>query len=437
MLNRSLYIFASKMLGFGVRFLVPYFLVRILTKADFGSYRQFFLLEVLFATIFQMGINQGLYYFVPRDEKNAGAYFINSLGLNIAVFCLAFSGAYFVADELSVQLNMSILSDHFGMLALFTVLLMLSVANDCYLLALRRVKQAAVLDITGQVILTGGTILSAYLWQDLSLIFRTLVIGKLIHLVLGLWYTHFRVNGFHAQHYFLGLRGQVRYGIMLGIGGTLWTLLLRLHDLFVSRYYGPETYAVYSAGVIPVPILVIYMNSLAAVALGQFSLMEKEGDWEGIRELWKKIQVSMYGIALPVMLGLLIISKPIVLFLYTDAYAEAVTIFRINTLFNLNVLFNATLILRAMSRNDIIIRWHTIVLIAAPMMLWAGMSVAGPAGIISAHVVLTVVGRFILLVLLNKKSPGGLIYTPRPADVLEFYRQGFSKVGRWLNQLNA
>ena len=73
MLNRSLIIFASKLIGYCIRLILPVILVRIMTVADFGAYRQFFLIEMYVVTLFQFGINQALYYFVPRDERNAGA----------------------------------------------------------------------------------------------------------------------------------------------------------------------------------------------------------------------------------------------------------------------------------------------------------------------------------------------------------------------------
>lgn len=425
MLNRSLYIFASRLLGFAVRVIVPYFLVRTLTKADFGAYRQFFLLEVMFATVFQIGINQGLYYFIPRDEKNAGAYFLNSLLLNLAVFGLAFCGASLFAERLSHELNMPILGRYFWQLAAFTLVLMLAVANDCYLLARKRVREAALLDILGQVLLSGGTVLAAYVWGDLRSILTTLIVAKAVHLVIGVAYTHFGLRGFSSVQYRFGVRQQLRYGLMLGLGGTFWTLMLRMHDLVVSRYYGTEAYAVYSAGVTPVPLVEMYMYSLASVSLGEFARLEKEGDWPAIRDLWRRIQAGVYGIALPFMVLLLLVSEPLVLFLFTQEYADAVGIFRINVLVNLNTLFNATLILRAMNRNDVILRWHLILLAAAPPLLWLGMRAGGTLGIIGTHVALVTLGRLVLLRLLNGVSGGGLVYVPHPREILAFYRDSW------------
>jgi hypothetical protein len=38
MLNRSLYLFTARMAGYAVRLVLSYFLVRLMTVADFGAY---------------------------------------------------------------------------------------------------------------------------------------------------------------------------------------------------------------------------------------------------------------------------------------------------------------------------------------------------------------------------------------------------------------
>lgn len=432
MLSRSLYIFASKMLGFTFRILVPYALTRMLTQADYGEYRQFFLLEVLFATMFQLGINQGLYYFIPRDEEHAGSYFINGLLLNVVFFGSAFLGAYVFLDELTGFLKMELLKTYFLELAAYTTILMLCVANDCYLLARGKVKQAAVIDILGQFLASAGTVVVAWMTRDLTMILRFLVVSRSLQLLVAVAYTHFGLHGFRSRRYFFGLREQVRYGVMLGVGGAVWTILLRVHDFIFNRYYSTEAYAVYSAGCTQVPVVEIYMQAIAAVALGQFAAMDKKGDKEGIQRLWRSIQTSIYGTAVPTVVVLILAADLIVGFLFPPEYQSAVTIFRINSLVYLNVLFNATLILRAMDRVDIILKWHLLLLVTAPVIEWLGMRYAGPVGIISAHVTLVVLGRLVLLFLLNRTVGGGLIYVARPREVWTFYGESLAKGRAWL-----
>jgi O-antigen/teichoic acid export membrane protein len=427
-INQSLYIFGSKLLGYAVRLVLPYFLVRLLTVADFGAYRQFFLLEVYIATLFQLGINQALYYFIPRDVKNAGAYFLNSVLMNIVVFSVAFVVIGAVADPLSRWLNMDILRDAFWPLVGYVLILMLAVACDCYLMARQKVKAAAFFEIGGQLLASIVSVAAAFVTRRLDAILLGLVVARAVQLVAMIAYIHWRLHGFRAERYFTGLSEQIRYGVVLGAAGTLSTMLVRLHEFFVSRYYGTEAYAVYSAGCTELPLIQMFTQSVAVVALGQFATMEKAGDWEGINRLWRRVLTSSYAVALPVVAAMLLVAKPLILFMFTDTYAAAVPIFQANAILKLGLIFNATLVLRAMSRNDISIWSNAVTLLVAPFVLYGGMKAGGMLGIIWAQVFLSIGGRLVGNILMNRITPVWLPYVVGWSDLAAFYVESWTKV---------
>lgn len=425
MLNQSLYIFASKITGYGIRLVLPYFLVRTLSVGDFGSYRQFFLLEMYISGLFQFGLNQALYYFIPRDQKNAGAYFLNSIVMNILVFGIAFAAIGAASGPLSRWLNIAILHDAFWKLAAYVVLLILGIACDAYLTARRHVKAAAVFEISGQVLVTVVSLVAALVTRRLDAILVGLVIARGLQLIAMLSYIHWRLHGFRAEHYFFGIREQVRYGVMLGAAGTLVTPLMRLHEFFVSRYFGTEAYAVYSAGCTELPVIQMFTQAVALVALSQFAVLEREKDWEGIRQLWRRVLTSSYAVALPFVLVLLLVSKPLIMFMFTDTYADAVSIFRVNTLLKLGLIFNSTLVLRAMNRNDVTIWINAAALALSPLLLFTGMKLGGMFGIIVAQAVVIVGSRLAGNLFLNRIIPVHLEYTVGWKDLMNFYREAW------------
>ncbi|MFT5314499.1 MAG: O-antigen/teichoic acid export membrane protein, partial [Candidatus Krumholzibacteriia bacterium] len=248
MLGNSAYLFLAKTLGYGIRILLPVFLVRILTKADFGAYNQFFLIEIMFKTVFQMGVNQSQFFFVPRDLRNAGSYFINSLMLNVGLFVVAYSIIGGFRGEVADFLGMEILRELFWPLAIYSLLMMLNVTAETYLVARKLFIQSAVFDILRQVLASAATLAAAYITRDLESIIQALVWSRAVSLVGVLLYIHLKHNGFQSEKYFFGLGKQVKYGLMLGMAGMLWTFLMRMNELTVSRFYDIETYAVYAAG---------------------------------------------------------------------------------------------------------------------------------------------------------------------------------------------
>lgn len=428
MLNSSLYIFASKLAGYGIRLALPFFLIRLLSVSDFGSYRQFFLLETYIGALFQLGLNQALYYLIPRDLRNAGAYFLNSVLMNLIVLTVAFLVIGLAVGPLSAALNMEVLRESFWALAAYVVVLMLAVGCDCYLTARQSIKAAAAFEIGGQIAISATSVLVAYSTQDLQSVLWSIVAGRTLQSLSMIAFIHWRLRGFSSERYFFGIREQLRYSIVLGAGGTLITMLMRLHEFVVSRFYGPEGYAVYSAGCTEMPIIQLFTQSVAVVALGQFAVLEQRNDWAGIRQLWSRVLTSSYAVALPVTLVLVLAAKPLVIFMCTDVYADAVPIFRVNTLVKLGLVFNYTLVLRAMNRNDITMWIHIVALVLAPLLLYAGMMMGGMVGIIAVQAVLMIGTRLVGTFLMNRITPAPLPYFVPPVSILAFYLEGIGKV---------
>ncbi len=428
MLKKSMTMYMAKMVGYGFRLVLPFFLVRILTQSDFGAYRQFFLIEMMVALIFQLGVNQALYFFIPRNEKNAGAYFVNSLILNVVIFGAVFTGIYFLSSQLSAALNMPLIQDHFWKLMIFTMSLMLMASADCYMTARQWVKQSAIFQIVVQVNVSAIILVVAFVTRSLDAIFVGMACVGVLNFLLMISFIHFKKQGFQSEKYFFGLKEQVSHGLLLGAGGALWVIQTKIHELFVSRYFGQEIFAIYSAGCTQIPIVDFYLLSVAVVSLGKFAYMEKEGDWQGIQDLWKEILISLYALAIPGVIILLIVSKPLVILMFTADYADAIVIFRINTLIKLSMLWNSQLVLRAMGRNDVVLYVSLGVLALTLPILFAGMRLWGLTGIILGQLILMFISRLGLQFAHNRITHHGLPYIVPVKDVIEFYKVNGSKV---------
>ena len=438
MLSKSIYLFISQALGFGIRIILPIFLVRLLTRAEYGAYSQFFLLEVLIQTIFQMGVIQSLYYFVPRDEKNAGGYLLNSLVLNILIFTVGYTLVWFFRAQVAEQMGMDIIYQFFWYLSSYSLLMILNVCLVSYMSARQEILSASVLTILREVIASIATLIAAFAFRTLEAIFLALVLARALTLVVGFLYIHLKLKGFASERYFFGIREQVRYGLVLGIGGTIGTLCLRFHELTASRYYPDEIYAIYAAGMKQIPILQFLSQSLAAVALGQFAKLVKDEDWDGVRRLWDRVLGTMYGVGIPLVVVFLVISRPLILVMFTPEYADAISIFRINTLSTLALVLNATLVLRAMDRNDVTLKINIALLAVLPFSLYGGMKAGSLDGIIWVHVVTLLASKVASQIYLNRLSPVYLPYVASRASLAGFYREswhkGLSLTGKFLRR---
>jgi O-antigen/teichoic acid export membrane protein len=427
MVGRSLYVFSAKMVGYAIRLTMPIALVRLLTKAEFGGYRQFFLIETLIAMIFAFGVNQALYYFIPRDRKNAGSYYLNCLLLNVATFGTAFIVVSFVRQPVSEFLKMPVLAEQFWQVSLYTTMIMLIVATDSYLLARQKVRQSAFFEIGGQILTSAVTLAAAFATRRLDLILTAIAVARAGQALIMLGYVHWGLHGFAATRYFFDIWPQIRYGLVLGFAGTLFTLLLRMHEVVVSSRFGPEVYAVYSAGCTHIPFLNFYLQGIAAVSLGRFAELVKHGDTDGIRRLWNEIMVSLFSVAVPITLFLVAIAEPLIVVMFTERYADAVSIFRVHALMRFALVWNASLVLRALGRNDILLYINIAALILGVPILLVGISAFGLIGAIASEFLLVLLARVAGLVILNRISGLGLQYGILPRDALGFYLKVWRK----------
>src|SRR5262245_1104010 len=89
----------GRSLGFGAAFAIPIVLSRVLDQAEFGTYKQLFLIYATLFGIAQLGMAESLYYFIPRDAARAGRHVANAVattaaaGVACLILLLAVSGA--------------------------------------------------------------------------------------------------------------------------------------------------------------------------------------------------------------------------------------------------------------------------------------------------------------------------------------------------------
>jgi len=422
MIGRSLLLFVAKLTGYALRLVLPYFLVRLLVVADFGAYRQFFLVDSTVKLLFQFGVAQSLYYFVPRDEKNASAYLLNAIALNIAVFGTVYLLGYLARDWVIDRFNMPFLREHYAVLACYTIVVMINLCLEAYLTARNLVRQAALFAVIGQVLVTAVTLAAAMVTRELGSVFLAMTVAQFGLTLLQALYVHRRLGGVSRGGLALDvILPQVRYGLLLGLGGGAWVILGRMHEYYVTATREVEVFAVYSAGCTQIPVVQLYLQSIAAVTLGQFARLEQSGQWEAIRKLWRDVLRNLVGVAVPAVIFLLAISGPLIRFWFTPEYAAAVDIFRINTVVKLCMVWNAQLILRAMDRNGLACWLNGGWLLVSPLFYWAGDQLGGLEGVVWAQVAVMMGNRLTLLVALNRVAPVRFAYLVTAREVVQFY----------------
>src|SRR5688500_4104774 len=80
--------------GVAIAFAIPLVLARTFDQAEFGTYKQLFLIYATLFGLAQLGMAESLYYFVPRESSKAGRHAANAFTA-LAGIGLVFVGVLF------------------------------------------------------------------------------------------------------------------------------------------------------------------------------------------------------------------------------------------------------------------------------------------------------------------------------------------------------
>jgi len=84
----ALVLMSGRAIAFAATLFLPLALVRIFDQAEFGTYKQLFLVYATLYGISQFAMAESLYYFLPRAPREGGSYVANSM-LSLAAAGLA------------------------------------------------------------------------------------------------------------------------------------------------------------------------------------------------------------------------------------------------------------------------------------------------------------------------------------------------------------
>ncbi len=94
-------------------------------------------------------------------------------------------------------------------------------------------------------------------------------------------------------------------------------------QLFISKYYGTEVFAVYSNGAMSVPIIGMVIGSVKNVLLPLFSKAQLEGKMEGAMLTYNNAVERAVILIFPVLLFVIFFAVDIVKFIYGEQYADS------------------------------------------------------------------------------------------------------------------
>lgn len=308
---------------------------REFTQRDFGTWRQIVLIVSMGTTLLSLGMPEGYRYFISYEpekiSQHASKIVISTLITSLILYvALNLGGSGVIIrtfKNIDLKYFIPFLPGLFLIVTLSRAYRYLMIRNG----ETRLLSKYSLISLIMSLILIGFTFFiydlldPIYLWAWIAFLIAFIYISLfLFYFVFKVKYSFFNTpikDNFRFVPY-------LKIGLPLYIATFIGVLTLNLDKLIVNSLTDIKTFAIYSIGAIEIPIVGMIGSSMAQGIFPQLVTSYKNNEVDNAKDLWIKTTLKSSQVTYPIILVLMIISKPFIILLFTSKYVDAVPIFQ-------------------------------------------------------------------------------------------------------------
>ena len=346
---QSLWVGLGSLSSFLMTIVSAIILARVLTKSDFGTYRQILYVYTSLLVVFSAGIPKTYSYFMPRFGLSKQKDVVKKITIILLFLGLFFSIAlYFFAPIISSLLKNPKLIEGLRAFSPIPFLLLPTLGIEGVYSTLKKTEYFAMYQVISRIIqLLSITIPVLYFGGTYKEAIHGWVISSFILLILGLYFKKRPFLSVDIENSRIKYNDIFNYSLPIMFASIFGIGAIAADQFFISRYFGEEVFAVFASGKLELPFVTMVTASVATVLAPIFSKLAFDGNKkEEIKDLWKSSLIKSGVIIYPIVLYFLFFATDIFISLYGEPYTESATYFRIYSLISFfNVIIFAPLIL--------------------------------------------------------------------------------------------
>ncbi|MEZ5286675.1 MAG: oligosaccharide flippase family protein [Vicinamibacterales bacterium] len=389
---QAVWLLVAKTVGFALTVALPLVLVRRMSQAEFGLYKQVFLVVGTTVTILPLGFGMSAFYFLPRELQRRGSIVANIVVFHAMVGLIVASVIALRPDILAWILNNPELTLHARPVALVVLFWTIGSFLEIVAVALQDVRASTVFIVTSQFSKTALLLIAAVAFGTVDALIIAAIVQGLLQMAMLLAYLHVRFPGFWRAADARLLWQQATYALPVGGSSLLLKLQEDMHHVVVSNTFGAAAYAVYSVGVFKLPLIGILRESVGSVVLPRINQLEAQ---DAARDILRLVVSTARKLALvyyPLYAFLIVTGREVISLLFTPQYVSSWPIFAVALTvvpFSIIVLDPVT---RALQERYFFLRLRITVFTVLMVILWTQAEQLGLLGIITAVVAANLFG---------------------------------------------
>jgi O-antigen/teichoic acid export membrane protein len=403
---------AARLVSAVITLVIPLVLARVMPIAEYGTYKQLFLLSFTAAHVLPLGMSQSLYYFVPRAESPR-PWFFQSLTFLALAGALGAALFWFGGPWIARALSNPALLDHRGELALYSALFVAAAPLEVSMTSRGRTRFAAVIYLVSDAARAVALALPA-------------AIGLGLHAMMWAMIAFAALRTVAAWGLMLGgergplwdgrlLREQLAYSLPFGAAILVGIPQQYAHQFIVAHAVGPALFAIYAAGCFQLPFVELFYTPTSEVLMVQLGELDRAGRREESAAAFRDAVDRLAMLLLPPIFFVAAVSPAFIVTAFGARFAEATPIFQVTLLAMPLGIWPLDAALRARDQTRHILRSYALKAIVTIPLAWYGVQRFGLVGAAGSFVATEYLGR----VFLAWKVPAALSAPSRRASLRE------------------
>ncbi|HEY9433761.1 MAG TPA: lipopolysaccharide biosynthesis protein [Blastocatellia bacterium] len=331
--RRAAWLTMANSIAFGLSFIAPLLLVRMLSQTEFGVYKQVFQILMSTTSALNLQVASTAYYFMPRAPEKKLQVMINVLAFYGAIGALTGALFIFYPEWSLLVFESGDLPAYMPLLGVTILLWLVSSNLEVIPLALGDVRASSVFIVISQLTKSALTVGAALAFHSVRAMIWAAAIQGMLQILFMFVYIQRRF-GQRSERicgaFDLALfKAQIGNALPYGLGSFAQTAQGDLHNFMVSRYFPPAGFAVYSAGLFQLPLLGLLTFSFSSALIPEVSKLAAAGDRRAIIPIWLNAARKLALVVVPICALMFVVRYEIITLLFTSAYSEAAPLFGI------------------------------------------------------------------------------------------------------------
>ncbi|MFQ5456309.1 MAG: lipopolysaccharide biosynthesis protein [Nitrospirota bacterium] len=378
--------------------LLPLLLVRIFDQEEFGLYKQIFLIADTIPPLLGFSLGKNVFYFFPRKQDMKKTIVINILFIYLLIGIAILVVFIFYPEAINLLFKSQAIAGFLLWIGIYVTITLLASFFEDVIIANGEIMLSSVVVVLTTVSRAIFLIAAVLILQDLYSLMFAAIIFSILRLTAFLIYLSKRFRGFSYTINNKLLKEQLLYTLPFGIAAFIWHLSRNMHFFFITSFYTPKMFAIYSVGAFQIPFLYVINYSVGNIMIAEMSKLQAKGEIDEVKTIFMNAIRKISLLYLPLFFFLLIIREEFIITLFTEQYLDSVPFFTVNLLSILLLIPFVNPVFRAFSEYRYYrLKVSLLGLFILPLILYLFFKIMGAIGVVWGNIAVNLITQIILL----------------------------------------